>query len=136
MGKQQKTVEEVSSGEASGVHSIAEHLEDLGIEYELVSANHANHLYEVSKVKRIPLGNILRTVVLTDGLEEFLITLPANRVLDYPMLCRLLNRDLEYCDPKQTKAALFYDEQLGSILSVPGILEMSGILDNSIQDFH
>jgi Cys-tRNA(Pro) deacylase len=59
----------------------------LGMEYQLVRTGQANSAEEAAELQGIPLGALLRTIVVRRGEDDYLFVLvPAGRRFDWPKL--------------------------------------------------
>jgi Cys-tRNA(Pro)/Cys-tRNA(Cys) deacylase len=59
----------------------------LGIEHEVVRTGQANSAEEAAELQGIPLGALLRTIVVRRGVDDYLFVLvPAGRRFDWPKL--------------------------------------------------
>jgi Cys-tRNA(Pro)/Cys-tRNA(Cys) deacylase len=73
--------------EPIGTTPALQAIADLGIEHDVVRTGQANSAEEAAELQGIPLGALLRTIVVRRGEDDYLFVLvPAGRRFDWPKL--------------------------------------------------
>jgi Cys-tRNA(Pro)/Cys-tRNA(Cys) deacylase len=73
--------------DATEVTSALEAIAALGVEHQVVRTGQANSAEEAAELQGIPLGALLRTIVVRRGEDDYLFVLvPAGRRFDWPKL--------------------------------------------------
>lgn len=94
--------------------------------------DHKGILWEIEKAPHlIPEAQKIRTVILGDMSGTLMIAVSVNRLFDYSVLCRDLNRELELVSAQQRKT-IFRGSDPEAIPPLPECFRLSGILDKSI----
>lgn len=115
----------------TGFKSIYEYLEGLGLAYEVIVHEETKSLEQAAQLCSIPRSELLRTVILSEEHGVLMAILPCNRLLDFSVLCKTLNRNLV---PAQYEAlqVIFKNCEPNSYPPLPDYFEMDAILDKSI----
>lgn len=115
----------------SGFHNIYEYLDSLGLFYEVIEHEETRSLEQVAKLCAIPRAELLRTVVLSEDHGVLMAILPCDRLLDFFVLCKTLNRRLMPAQ-SETLELIFKECEPNSYPPLPDYFAMDAILDKSI----
>ena len=75
--------------------SVQNYLDDQQISYRLLSFPAGETLIQIAERLSLPARRIVRTVLLQDVSGLIMTLLPCSHILDFSILCRLLQRDIE-----------------------------------------
>ncbi|MCS5708050.1 HDOD domain-containing protein [Candidatus Berkiella cookevillensis] len=111
--------------------NIYEYLDGLALSYEVIEHAETRSLEQAAQLCAIPRTELLRTVILSEEHGALMAILPCNRLLDFSVLCKTLNRDLA---PAQYESLqlIFKECEANSYPPLPDYFEMDAILDKSI----
>lgn len=112
---------------------VRNYLDHRGLPYQLIACSPGEPLTQIAKSLAIPLRWIARIVLLKDASGLVMAILPCNHVLDFSMLCRLSQRDLEPVYGAET-ARFFknYGCAAGSYPPLPEAFGITALIDNSL----
>ena len=114
-----------SDGEQKG--ELFEFLDLRDIEYSFLTKDEIEQV-ELSR-------KYIKTQLLQDEDGELLIIYSADRLLDYPQICRSLTRELEYVPPEKSSVGQYFDEKHHSYPALPEFLMVNSvIIDEAIKE--
>jgi HD-like signal output (HDOD) protein/prolyl-tRNA editing enzyme YbaK/EbsC (Cys-tRNA(Pro) deacylase) len=110
---------------------IRTYLDRQKADYQVLLHRKTATLPQAANACDIPLGQLVRAVILVDGQGLLMAVLPADHVLDFEALCALLHRDLELV-PGNQLAAVFDDCEPGSYPPLARAYNLDVIVDSSL----
>jgi HD-like signal output (HDOD) protein/prolyl-tRNA editing enzyme YbaK/EbsC (Cys-tRNA(Pro) deacylase) len=111
--------------------SIRNFLDSEGVAYETLPHRRTSTLTQAADICEIPVSQIARAVILVDGQGLLMAVLPANHVLDFDALCKLLHRELELV-PGNQLSAIFDDCEPRSYPPLAPAYDLDVIVDSSL----
>jgi len=99
--------------------------------YEVLLHRRTTTLSQAAEACEIALDQLVRAVVLVDGQGLLMAVLPADHVLDFEALCKLLHRDLELV-PGHQLTAIFDDCEPGSYPPLASAYDLDVIVDRAV----
>ena len=73
---------------------VRNYLDDQQVPYRLIPIPSGETLMQIAERLDIPARQVVRIVLLRDAAGIVMIVLPCNYILDFSILCRLLQREL------------------------------------------
>lgn len=113
--------------------SIQNYLDDQQIPYRLLDFPAGETLIQIAERLNLSTRRIVRAVVLQDISGLIMAILPCSHILDFSILCQLLQRDIEPLYGAET--ARFFQEhgcKTGSYPPLPAAFGLSALVDNSL----
>lgn len=111
--------------------NIRDLLERTNTAYQILPHRRTSTLGQAATACELPLGQLARAVVLVDGQGLLMAVLPADHVLDFEALCRLLHRELELV-PGNRLASIFDDCEAGSYPPLAPAYGLDVIIDDAL----
>lgn len=112
---------------------IREYLDRRQADYQVLLHRKTTTLTQAAQACEMPLSQLVRAVILVDGQGLLMAVLPADHVLDFDALCRLLHRNLELV-PGNRLAAIFDDCEPGSYPPLARAYGLDVVVDNALHD--
>lgn len=111
--------------------SIKKHFEKCEAKYTTIQHDRTVSLDDAAKESGLESDYFIRAVILGDEQGLVMAIMPANQLLDFSALCRILERDLE---PVQGEALrkIFRDCEPGSYPPLPKVYELEAIIDDAV----
>ena len=113
--------------------NIREYLDRQDINYEILLHQRTSTLSQAADACELPIHQLVRAVILVDGQGLLMAILPADHVLDFEALCRLLHRDLELV-PGNQLATIFDDCEPCSYPPLAPVYGLDVIIDDSLNN--
>ena len=113
--------------------SIRNYLDSEDVAYETLLHRRTSTLTQAADICEIPVSQIVRAVILIDGQGLLMAVLPANHVLDFEALCKLLHRELELV-PGNQLTAIFDDCEPRSYPPLAPAYDLDVIIDSSLDN--
>lgn len=112
---------------------VRNYLDDQQVPYRLIPFPSGETLGQIAERLDIPTRRMVRMVLLHDASGLVMIILPCNHILDFSILCQLLQRDLEPLHGVET-AHFFHEHgcKTGSYPPLPAAFGVSALVDNSV----
>lgn len=113
--------------------TISEFLNQKQASYEVLVHGRTNTLVQAADACEVDLHKLVRALVLVDGQGLIMAVLPADHVLDFDALCKLLHRDLELV-PGAQLSSIFDDCEPNSYPPLPCAYDLEVVIDSSIKE--
>ncbi|MBK8534346.1 MAG: YbaK/EbsC family protein [Candidatus Competibacteraceae bacterium] len=112
---------------------VRNYLDDQQVPYRLIPIPSGETLMQIAERLDIPARQVVRIVLLRDAAGIVMIVLPCNYILDFSILCRLLQRELAPLHGAET-ARFFQNHgcKAGSYPPLPAAFGLSALVDNSL----
>lgn len=107
------------------------YLDSHGIDYEIVRHSHSTSSRDTSKKAQLPLGRIVKSVLLEDERGYVIANLPAACNISFRSLERLMHRDLELASEAETED-VFMDCERGAVPAVGAPYNIPMVVDDSL----
>lgn len=114
--------------------SFTEYLTTMNLDYELIKSN-ARSLEEFALQHDISRSHIIRCELVKDTRANLLILASVNKIIDYTELCKALKREVNGIEKRKEKWDKCYNENYQSYLPVSEMMDVRGIVDQSITTF-
>ncbi len=113
--------------------SVQNYLDDQQISYRLLPFPAGETLIQIAERLSLPTRRIVRAVLLQDVSGLIMTLLPCSHILDFSVLCQLLQRDIEPLYGAET-ARFFqkYGCKIGSYPPLPTAFGLSALADSSL----
>jgi len=111
--------------------TLAQHLLDCGVAYELVPHPHTETARASAAVSGLPADSVVKAVVLKGGDGFMLALLPASRHIQFDQLRQLLGREVDIAGEEQIET-LFADCEPGSVPAVGAAYGLEVVVDDSL----
>jgi len=111
--------------------NIRDFLDREQVAYETLLHPRTSTLAQAADACEIPISQLVRAVILVDGRGLLMAVLPADHVLDFEALCKLLHRDLELV-PGHQLAAIFDDCEPRSYPPLAPAYDLDVIVDSAL----
>lgn len=112
---------------------VQNYLDQRQLPYRTITYPANETLAQVATRLELPIGRVMRVVLLRDQSGLIMAILPSSHILDFSLLCRALQRDLEPLHGAQT--ASFFQNQgckAGSYPPLPQAFGVSALVDDSL----
>ena len=113
--------------------TLAEYLDNEGINYDLVAHPHTSSSLESAESAHIPGDKLAKCIVLGDGKGYVLAVIPSTHRLDLDSLQQYLGRKMDLVSEMRLNQ-LFHDCELGAIPPVGKAYGYETVMDNSLMD--
>ena len=112
---------------------VRNYLDDQQVPYRLIPIPSGETLMQIAERLDIPARQVVRIVLLRDAAGIVMIVLPCNYILDFSILCRLLQRELAPLHGAET-ARFFQNHgcKAGSYPPLPAAFGVPALVDNSL----
>lgn len=127
LGKQHN----IGDGHSGNFELIYDYLDKLQIPYEVLEHLPTRTLEQTADECHINRSELIRTVILSEPQGELMAILPQDRLLDFSVLCKTLNRELNPANPDIIKS-IFKQCEPGSYPPLPDFFELDAIIDKSV----
>lgn len=112
---------------------IRAYLDRRQADYQVLLHRKTITLGQAAQACEMPLGHLVRAVILVDGQGLLMAVLPADHVLDFDALCSLLHRNLELV-PGNQLATIFDDCEPGSYPPLARAYGLDVVVDSALTD--
>src|SRR5512135_2540836 len=113
--------------------TVRSYLAANGVKYAELPHPQTRTLEEAAEAVKVPLSQVARAVILSDGEKFLMAVLPASHVLEFAALGEHLWRDLELASAK-TIAAIFKDCEPLSFPPLGAAYGIQAVCDRSLLD--
>ena len=113
--------------------TLAEYLDNEGIDYDLVTHPHTSSSLESAESAHIPGDKLAKCVVLGDGRGYVLAVIPSTHRLELDSLQQYLGRKMDLVSEMRLNQ-LFHDCELGAIPPVGKAFGYETVMDDSLMD--
>ena len=111
--------------------SLQRHMDDLGVEYEVIAHPYADNGLATAASAQIPPEKLAKSIMLEDEGGYLMAVCPASRRIKLGELYREINRRLEFADETEL-GDVFGDCVLGAVPPVGDLYGIDVVVDNEL----